>query len=694
MSNIQLFQPGGAGTLLADGNVQTGVRCYLSAFGVTAATWTLTSVPPGSSAVARQNSRLGWYFDPDVRSEVPYVVQMTDSLSAVHTGNFFASNRPVTPVISETASTVQAEWFGVVADGKMFSDGIVTAGSKVLESPASNFTLSDVGKSILLRTASRLAQDLLTVTSGNTVATVLGPNQVTDMPVIGGGGATGQPASGGCIYTDGHYYVVQFSVPSTMQFALAATPTVSSTAKPYYTEVQLATKIVRLIDSTHVELADAAAISETSVDGRYATDSTTAIDDAHRFAFTSGAGRLTFPSGLIGISSNLVYDGRGPLKIGGHGATGCTFMELRKISSETPFPNAANSLGALSYVNCDGIELCDIGYDGAVPVFFTVHSAGGVVNASGSRIGFFMRNCTNSSFLRLRSEGFGARDEHLYVDGQSTNFLFDGCSVLNTNGVSLNFAAGFDGFGVPAGKGLRIVNCFCAGILVSSGSYIISACDVTGNNVAGYGAAIVVDCIGNGIISGCTLHDIVHFQGTGLIDVFGNADVNGVLIISNNTFRDTLHPAYTGGGAVIHLNNFRGTALISNNLSKAVDSTAPSGRYVYIEGVNTGQIFVGRNAWHGNANMSIGNAVAANVPTNAVTFAPGTVFDGNVTTRWSLGAACQMPVDRGYQMEKRSDPPNPAANLGVTYMRDNGSGKVQFCAIFPTGAVQVIATEP
>lgn len=44
--------------------------------------------------------------------------------------------------------------------------------------------------------------------------------------------------------------------------------------------------------------------------------------------------------------------------------------------------------------------------------------------------------------------------------------------------------------------------------------------------------------------------------------------------------------------------------------------------------------------------------------------------------------------------EKASDPAAPAANNGILYFRDNGSGKTQLCARFATGAVQVIATEP
>ena len=41
-----------------------------------------------------------------------------------------------------------------------------------------------------------------------------------------------------------------------------------------------------------------------------------------------------------------------------------------------------------------------------------------------------------------------------------------------------------------------------------------------------------------------------------------------------------------------------------------------------------------------------------------------------------------------------ADPAAPLANAGRLYFRDNGKGKSQLVVRFPTGAVQVIATEP
>ena len=46
------------------------------------------------------------------------------------------------------------------------------------------------------------------------------------------------------------------------------------------------------------------------------------------------------------------------------------------------------------------------------------------------------------------------------------------------------------------------------------------------------------------------------------------------------------------------------------------------------------------------------------------------------------------------QFTEMTAPSAGASNTARLFCRDNGSGKTQLCAIFPTGAIQVIATEP
>lgn len=40
------------------------------------------------------------------------------------------------------------------------------------------------------------------------------------------------------------------------------------------------------------------------------------------------------------------------------------------------------------------------------------------------------------------------------------------------------------------------------------------------------------------------------------------------------------------------------------------------------------------------------------------------------------------------------DPTAPVNAAAITFFRDRGDGKFQYCVQFPSGAIQVIATEP
>jgi hypothetical protein len=68
--------------------------------------------------------------------------------------------------------------------------------------------------------------------------------------------------------------------------------------------------------------------------------------------------------------------------------------------------------------------------------------------------------------------------------------------------------------------------------------------------------------------------------------------------------------------------------------------------------------------------------------------APKAFFDLPVTV---TGAIEHTSYLEGVEV---TDPAAPAANRGRLYFRDNGGGKTQLAVRFPTGAVQVLATEP
>lgn len=51
-------------------------------------------------------------------------------------------------------------------------------------------------------------------------------------------------------------------------------------------------------------------------------------------------------------------------------------------------------------------------------------------------------------------------------------------------------------------------------------------------------------------------------------------------------------------------------------------------------------------------------------------------------------------ADGSVEFKEISDPAAPGGNKGLFFFRDDGAGKSQFCVRFPTGAIQILATEP
>lgn len=79
--------------------------------------------------------------------------------------------------------------------------------------------------------------------------------------------------------------------------------------------------------------------------------------------------------------------------------------------------------------------------------------------------------------------------------------------------------------------------------------------------------------------------------------------------------------------------------------------------------------------------------------TNTATLALGSYpTDGN----WFLynTTKANSKINGGIQFGEITDQPAPSSDAGILYVRDNGSGKSQLVIRFPSGAVQVIATEP
>lgn len=112
------------------------------------------------------------------------------------------------------------------------------------------------------------------------------------------------------------------------------------------------------------------------------------------------------------------------------------------------------------------------------------------------------------------------------------------------------------------------------------------------------------------------------------------------------------------------------------------------------QNVGTGNLntFVGDHAL-GAASLSNSTAIGANAVVSADNRA--VIGDGNVTDVY-LGSETPSATlhPKVLELYEISDPAAAPANHARLYARDNGGGKTQIVAIFPSGAVQVIATEP
>jgi hypothetical protein len=67
---------------------------------------------------------------------------------------------------------------------------------------------------------------------------------------------------------------------------------------------------------------------------------------------------------------------------------------------------------------------------------------------------------------------------------------------------------------------------------------------------------------------------------------------------------------------------------------------------------------------------------------------------GSSSTGWAGYFSGRVYTERYHELKEITNPSAPGSNKLRLFARDNGSGKTQLCVRFPTGAVQVIKTEP
>lgn len=249
--------------------------------------------------------------------------------------------------------------------------------------------------------------------------------------------------------------------------------------------------------------------------------------------------------------------------------------------------------------------------------------------------------------------------------------------------------------GVAIGYGARVdgTNSICIGDSVnpsgSGGVFIGQTVTATGNFQVAIGTNVDVGAEGAVAIGSSADAGEAAAVAVGLTAVAG---VQAVCVGSSST-------AGTQGVAV----GYDATTAASQAVAIGHTSDADNHGVAIGYGTVSGQfgVAIGRNAAQGStafAITAVGNSssVTGNYGTSVgyaavCSHANSVALGDQVTTT----AANQIKAGaRHIELTEMTEPDAPATNSGRLYLKDDGGGKTQLCVRFPTGAVQVIATEP
>lgn len=217
-----------------------------------------------------------------------------------------------------------------------------------------------------------------------------------------------------------------------------------------------------------------------------------------------------------------------------------------------------------------------------------------------------------------------------------------------------------------------------------------------GVHVAGYGVSI----IGN-TLEGCTpAIKIEHVVG---------AHANSGYRV--NCIGNTIIGRYGTENGIEIGTDCRYTNLIGNSFSNVANHVVNNGTFSYRvdshtmhaewETAGTGSNSYGFNGPSGlkvrGTGTNVGVVLLNSTATTGKQWTVRSMDDGRLNFNNTSDAISSMsihPAGAIQGAEISADPSAPAANNGLIYFKDNGSGKTQLCVRFATGAVQVLATEP
>lgn len=338
----------------------------------------------------------------------------------------------------------------------------------------------------------------------------------------------------------------------------------------------------------------------------------------------------------------------------------------------------------------------------------------------------------------LATTGYPWRVTRNHLQSEGVGYELNGFGVVFTENIVEGCATGLKhvvpAFGVDASGDYLIANNFFKDLAggVADDAIVLTGFDATKRsgdvliigNTVNQGCRYFVNCtqhvtrvqvIGNRVRTAFTGAEPVNL-GAGCSDivVLGNDD-NGV---QGNGMRyhvgDDGRVSWGDGTNPVDTNLYRVSAdsLRTDDFFSAYRSGAASaalGASVTGDATNRLVLFAGgviewgdgaaardTNLYRGGANILKTDDsfhIAAGGTAALSLLGGGATIVGDLVVR--SGAATQQGFVSGYhEMSEIADPAAPAANKARIYARDNGAGKTQLVVLFPTGAVQVIATEP
>lgn len=526
------------------------------------------------------------------------------------------------------AGSLQTVWYGVKADALQITDGVRTLGSAKLTRAAGGFTPAMVGRTVLLREPdpTRLAAGTMTfLASLNASAAGAGTNILVDLPPISGSDPNAyQPREGGAIYVNGKYYAAIFGNASIQGLLIFDATAGAQAAQPWYTEVQRILTVTAYVSPTELTLSATASVSQTGVWGTISSDDAAAHLAAYAAAQALGIKDVEEPPGKSGIASTIGLTGYSDLTIWWQRGSG--LVDLRKVSTEYPFPNAQNYYGAFSLVSCSRVKLINWSYDANVPCLGVVHSAGGSINNSGSRSGLVIFGSDDCYADTPTKGGFGARDEHFYIGGDSKRCTVLTPDIVLTNNASLNWNSGAAAIsGTLIGGRLTGLTVYCAG-------FRALGTEITAEGHARMEAGIGVVPIGHGYYD-VTLRDSNSVTtNSPAIGIAGATDPNASVTIKAK-IRGFNGGGWVAGGATVKVDNNAGQVNLDLDIDECTNA-APGGRFVAVAPAVTGKTHI-RGSLRGRAgsNMTVGVDNEAGGTAGQLTIDPNVVYGESITTR-------------------------------------------------------------